>query len=143
MTPEPQFNETYNRIRSGGAGFIEMPRGLIAVSGKEAVQFLDGMITNDVKTLEDGSQMLAAFPNAQGRLLAVVRVLRQGDRFLIETEEATREKVFQTLFRLRLLGIFLSRILMSSIDFMKCLAPKAPLLTKEGWPRFADGVVLS
>ncbi|MBX3289477.1 MAG: folate-binding protein YgfZ [Acidobacteria bacterium] len=98
--------ETYNHIRSGGAGYIEMPRGLIAVWGKEAVQFLDGMITNDMKTLEDGQQMLAAFPNAQGRLLAVVRVLRQGDRFLFETEEATREKLFQNLFRFTFAGDF-------------------------------------
>lgn len=96
----------YDHIRSGGAGFIEIPRGLIAVWGKEAVQFLDGMITNDMKTLVDGQQMLAAFPNAQGRLLAVVRVLRQGDRFLIETEETTREKVFQNLFRFTFAGDF-------------------------------------
>lgn len=98
--------ENYTRIRSGGAGFIELPRGLIAVWGKEAVQFLDGMITNDMKTLEDGQQMLAAFPNAQGRLLALVRVLRQGDRYLIETEEATREKVFNNLFRFTFAGDF-------------------------------------
>ena len=82
--------EVYNHIRSGGAAFHEQKRGLIAVWGKEAVQFLDGMITNDMKTLEVGQQMLAAFPNPQGRLIAVVRVLRQGDRFLFETEEATR-----------------------------------------------------
>lgn len=81
----------YDQVRSGGVGFYEQPRGLITVWGKEAVQFLDGMITNDMKTLGDGEQMLAAFPNAQGRLLAVVRVKRMGDRFLIETEEATRE----------------------------------------------------
>jgi folate-binding protein YgfZ len=98
--------EAYNHIRSGGAGFYEQKRGLIAVWGKEAVQFLDGMISNDMKTLEDGQQMLAAFPNAQGRLLAVVRVLRQGDRFLIETEEATREKVFNNLFRFTYAGDF-------------------------------------
>ena len=54
--------------------------------------FLDGMITNDMKTLEDGGQMLAAFPNAQGRLLAVVRVLRQGERFLFETEESDADE---------------------------------------------------
>lgn len=98
--------DVYEHIRSGGAGYIEMPRGLIAVWGKEAVQFLDGMITNDMKTLDDGGQMLAAFPNAQGRLLAVVRVLRQGDRYLIETEEATREKVYQNLFRFTFAGDF-------------------------------------
>ena len=98
--------DAYNHIRSGGAGFIGMPRGLIAVWGKEAVQFLDGLITNDVKTLEDGQQMLAAFPNAQGRLLAVVRVLKQGDRFFFETEESTGEKVFQNLSRFTLAGDF-------------------------------------
>lgn len=98
--------EAYNHIRSGGAGFHEQKRGLIAVWGKEAVQFLDGMITNDVKTLEDGQQRLAAFPNPQGRLMAVVRVLRQGDRFLFETEEATREMLFQNLFRFTFAGDF-------------------------------------
>jgi folate-binding protein YgfZ len=98
--------ESYNHIRSGGIGFYEQKRGLIAVWGKEAVQFLDGLITNDVKTLKDGAQMLAAFPNAQGRLLALVRVLRQGDRFLFETEDATREKVFNNLFRFTYAGDF-------------------------------------
>jgi len=98
--------DAYNHIRSGGSGFYEQKRGLIAVWGSEAVQFLDGLITNDVKTLEDGGQMLAAFPNAKGRLLAVVRVMRQGDRFLFETEEATREAVFQNLFRFTYAGDF-------------------------------------
>ena len=100
------FEKDYNHIRSGGVGFYEQKRGLIAVWGKEAVQFLDGLISNDMKTLEDGAQMLAAFANAQGRLLAVVRVLRQGDRFLFETEEATREKVFNNLFRFTYAGDF-------------------------------------
>ncbi len=92
--------------RGRDIGFYEQPRGLIAVWGDEAVQFLDGLITNNVKTLGDGEQMLAAFPNAQGRLLAVVRVLRQGDRFLFESEEATREKLFQNLFRFTFAGEF-------------------------------------
>ena len=100
------FEKTYEHVRSGGTGFYQQKRGLIAVWGKEAVQFLDGMITNDMKTLEDGAQMLAAFPNAQGRLLAVVRVLRQGDRFLFETEEVTHEKVFNNLFRFTFAGDF-------------------------------------
>lgn len=100
------LENAYSRIRSGGTGFYTQKRGLIAVWGGEAVQFLDGLISNDVKTLEDGQQMLAAFPNAQGRLLAVVRVLRQDERFLFETEEATRTKVFQNLFRFTFAGDF-------------------------------------
>ncbi|MDQ6786181.1 MAG: hypothetical protein M3033_05110 [Acidobacteriota bacterium] len=96
----------YEKFRQSSFGFKEFPRGLIAVSGREAVQFLNGLITNDVSKLADGAQMSAAFPNAQGRLLALVRVLRRGDEFLFETEEATREKVFQNLFRFTFAGDF-------------------------------------
>jgi len=122
--------ESYNHIRFGGTGFYEQKRGLIAVSGKEAVQFLDGMITNDVKTLEDGQQMLAAFPNAHGRLLGVARVLRQGDRFLIETEEATREKVFQNLFRFTFAGDFFVEDLSDEFRYFDIFGD----LDTESWP---------
>lgn len=126
------FENDYNHIRSGGAGFYEQKRGLIAVWGKEAVQFLDGLISNDMKTLEDGAHMLAAFPNAQGRLLAVVRVLRQGDRFLFETEEATRDKVFNNLFRFTFAGDFFVEDLSESYRFCRvfnfeCAAPRSVL----------------
>ena len=117
--------ETYNHIRSGGTGYYEHDRGLIAVWGKEAVPFLDGMITNDMKTLEDGMQMLAAFPNAQGRLLAVVRVLRQGERFLIETEEATREKVYQNLFRFTYAGDFFVEDLSEQYQYFEFFGTRA------------------
>jgi tRNA-modifying protein YgfZ len=96
----------YNKIRGGKVGYKKLPRGLFSVHGKEAVQFLNGLITNDVKALEDNKTMLAAFPNAQGRLLAVVRVQRIGDKFLIETEAATREKVFNNIFRFTFAGDF-------------------------------------
>ena len=96
----------YDRVRSGSTGYYEQKRGLIAIHGKEAVQFLDGLISNDVKTLEDGAQMFAAFPNAQGRLLSVVRVMRQDDRFLIETAEPTHQKTFDNLFRFTYAGDF-------------------------------------
>ena len=114
-----QLENDYKHIRNGGTGFYEQTRGLIAVWGKEAVQFLDGLISNDMKTLGDGSQMLAAFPNAQGRLLAVVRVLKQGDRFLFETEEVTREKVFNNLFRFTFAGDFFVEDLSDRYSFFE------------------------
>ncbi len=111
--------QIYNHLRGGGSGFYEQKRGLIAVSGNEAVQFLDGLISNDMKTLVDGQTMLAAFPNAQGRLLAVVRVLRQGDRFLFETEETTREKVHANLFRFTFAGDFFVEDLSSNYSYFE------------------------
>ena len=119
-----QISETYNHIRSGGAGFCEQKRALIAVWGKEAVQFLNGMITNDVAKLEDGSQMLAAFPNAQGRLLALVRVVRQGDKFLFETEEATHEKLYTNLFRFTFAGDFFVEDLSAGFSYFEIFGPR-------------------
>ncbi|HEY0544738.1 MAG TPA: aminomethyltransferase family protein [Pyrinomonadaceae bacterium] len=98
----------YRTVREGGAGLIDLSasRARVSVGGSEAVQFLNGLITNDVKTLGVGSWMPAAFPNVQGRLLANVRVLRRADDFLFDTEAATREVVLKTLGRFTLAGDF-------------------------------------
>src|SRR3954454_17532587 len=132
--------QNYGMVRSGRAGFYEQGRGLITVHGKEAVQFLDGMITNDMKTLEDGQQMLAAFPNAQGRLLAVVRVKRQGDRFLFETEEATREKVFQNLFRFTFAGDFFVEDLSDSFVYFEVFGPRADVYHADTGEEWRDAI---
>lgn len=97
----------YGIVRDGGAGLIDLSsRGRVRVSGAEAVQFLNGLITNDVKTLAEGAWMTAAFPNVQGRLIAAARVLHRSDGFLFDTEPATRESVFKTLERFTLAGDF-------------------------------------
>src|SRR5258705_5385781 len=70
----------YAEVREGGCGVIDLSnRGRILVSGTEAVQFLNGLITNDMKTLAVNSWMPAAVPNVQGRLKASVRVGRFED----------------------------------------------------------------
>src|SRR5258705_6408479 len=97
----------YAAVRDGRAGLIDLSnRGRILVSGSEAVMFLNGLITNDMKTLAPSSWMRAAFPNVQGRLLAVVRILNRPNEFLIDTEEATHQKVVQLLDRFTLAGDF-------------------------------------
>ncbi|MEP6569966.1 MAG: aminomethyltransferase family protein [Acidobacteriota bacterium] len=106
----------YAAVREGGCGVIDLPnRGRILVSGTESVQFLNGLITNDMKSLTENSWMPAAFPNVQGRLIAAVRVVRLQDEgtdktvcptFLIDTEPATHERVLKTIERFTLAGDF-------------------------------------
>lgn len=125
----------YAAVRDGGAGLMDLSsRGRLLVSGTEAVQFLNGLVTNDMKTLAVHSWMPAAFPNVQGRLIASVRVIRlqdeatentrgtgqttpaglprQGPRanacptFLIDTEAATHAAVLKTIERFTLAGDF-------------------------------------
>ena len=119
----------YASVREGGVGVIDLsPRGRMLVNGTEAIQFLNGLITNDMKTLAKNSWMPAAFPNVQGRLIASVRVIRLPDEetdqtspaelprreaqenisptFLIDTEPATHERVLKTIERFTLAGDF-------------------------------------
>ena len=111
--------ENYKTIRQSGIGYYRQKRGLIEVSGKEAVQFLNGLITNDVSKLEDGAQMSAAFPNAQGRLLAFSRILRKVDKFLFEIEETVHEKIFRNLFRFTFAGDFFVEDLSENYDYFE------------------------
>lgn len=97
----------YSAVRDGGAGLIDLStRGRISVSGSEAVMFLNGLITNDLKTLGENRWMPAAFPNVQGRLLAAVRVMRRAQDFLLDTDAVTREKVLKLIERFTLAGDF-------------------------------------
>src|SRR6185503_13339703 len=99
----------YEAVREGGAGLIDLSssRGRIRVSGSEATMFLNGLITNDVKSLAANRWMPAVFPTVQGRLIGAVRVIR-GDEtgFLIDTETASREAVLKTISRFTLAGDF-------------------------------------
>src|SRR5881296_4721076 len=84
----------YAAVRDSGAGLIDLSsRGRLLVSGSEAVMFLNGLITNDMKTLAVNTWMPAAFANVQGRLLAAVRVIHREDGFLIDTEDVTHDTV--------------------------------------------------
>lgn len=85
--------------------FIE-EKGFIEVGGAEAVQFLNGLITNDVKKLAENETMLAAFPNVQGRIVAFARVLNVGGKFLFITDKKTHSAVYQNLFRFTFAGDF-------------------------------------
>ncbi|MEO8433258.1 MAG: aminomethyltransferase family protein [Pyrinomonadaceae bacterium] len=104
---EPGPVSEYTAVRKGGAGLIDFSsRGRINISGTEAVPFLNGLITNDVKTLELNSWVTAAFPNVQGRLLAAVRVLHTSAGYLLDTEATTSGKVLELVKRFTLAGDF-------------------------------------
>lgn len=99
----------YQSVREGGAGLIDLSalRGRIRVTGSEAVMFLNGLITNDMKTVVEGQWLPAVFPNVQGRLIGAVRITREKDGgFLIDTENAAHEAILKTISRFTLAGDF-------------------------------------
>ena len=51
-------------------------QGLIRASGPDTADFLQNLLTNDVKTIAPDELRLAGFCTPKGRLLALFRVLR-------------------------------------------------------------------
>lgn len=88
----------YDAIRNGVA-VLEFPTGKLQLGGKNAVQFLNGLVSNDVKTLQAGDGVLAAFPTLQGKLAALCRIYNTGEHLLMEMDAINREKIFKNLSR--------------------------------------------
>lgn len=69
--------------------------------------FLNGLMTNDIKTLAANRWMPSVFPTVQGRLIGVVRVIRASEpSFLIDTETASHDAVLKTISRFTMAGDF-------------------------------------
>lgn len=63
-------------------------RGRLEIRGPQATAVLNGLLTNDVATLADGAGQWAAALTAKGRVLALLRLVHDGDRYLLETDGA-------------------------------------------------------
>lgn len=82
------------------------PRGFVRVSGPQAADYLQRMVSNDVEALAVGASCDAMLLTPKARLIAVVRVVRRGEEdFLLLTEpelaEAVRSQLVQFRFAAR------------------------------------------
>ncbi|HZE28798.1 MAG TPA: hypothetical protein VE055_01775 [Gaiellaceae bacterium] len=79
-----------------------LDRGYVAVSGPEAGEFLERMVSNEVASLEPGEARPALLLTPKSRIVAPLRVVREGpEAFLLITEAALAETVSSTLLRAR------------------------------------------
>jgi tRNA-modifying protein YgfZ len=79
-----------------------LDRGYVAVNGPEAAEFLERMVSNEVVSLEPGEARAALLLTPKSRIVAPMRVGREGrESFLLITEAALAETVASTLLRAR------------------------------------------
>ena len=77
-------------------------RGYVAVTGPEAGEFLERMVSNEVVSLEAGESRPALLLTPKSRIVAPLRVVRESaDMFLVITEQGLAETVASTLLRAR------------------------------------------
>jgi folate-binding protein YgfZ len=83
----PELESDYRLLRESAAA-VDRRVGVIAVSGPDAGEFLQGQVTNDVDALERGEGRYALLLNPKGRILAEMRVLKRAPEELwIVTEQ--------------------------------------------------------
>jgi hypothetical protein len=76
---------------------------LIRVSGDDAASFLQGQLTQDVRKLDSAPALLAAWCNAKGRVIAVLRILAMDEAIGLIVPRGLAEVAVKRLsmFRLR------------------------------------------
>jgi folate-binding protein YgfZ len=125
QSTQKSFQAEYEAFRSGAALFDFSSAGKLQLSGKNAVQFLNGLVSNDVKALEPGSGVLAAFPTLQGKLLALCRIYNTGQELLLELDAINREKIFKNLSRFVPAGEFFVTDLSDQLALLSLQGPKS------------------
>lgn len=87
----------YEALRTRAAVLDLTGRGLIRVSDEDRARLLHAMSTNAIDHLKPGEGTQALFLNDKGRILAECAVYCREDDFLLDTEEATRQVVYEHL----------------------------------------------
>ncbi|GLQ25902.1 YgfZ/GcvT domain-containing protein [Sulfitobacter pacificus] len=77
-------------------------RRILRLSGADTFDFLQGLVTNDVKKLKDGA-VYAAILTPQGKYLADFFMIPEGDAVLLDVAEALGDMLAQrlTMYKLR------------------------------------------
>ena len=70
---------------------------MLKISGEKAGEFLQGICTNDVKSLTAGSLLPTAFLDRFGKVLAVSAIHRAEGSFLAQSDFASNKKLFEYL----------------------------------------------
>lgn len=75
----------YRAANDGCAVFDASDREQLRVTGAEAKSFIQGMVTNDVEALAEGSSCYAALLTVKGSMVGDARILRLGAELVIDT----------------------------------------------------------
>jgi folate-binding protein YgfZ len=99
MSTTSSFEADYATVTEGVGLLDRSERGKLALSGKDAKEFLHGQITQDVNGLTPGHGCYAAFLTQKGKMLGDLRVLDTGTELLLDTERVALQGLFNMIRR--------------------------------------------
>jgi folate-binding protein YgfZ len=74
-----------------------IPFGTLKISGADAMTFLQGQLTCDMRELPQATHQLGAFCNRQGRVLALMDIFRIGEDYILTLPQEILEPIQQEL----------------------------------------------
>ena len=96
-TPQIELDGQYRALREE-AGFLGRRRGMVLVDGRQAAEFLQGQLTNDLEALGADEGCYAALLDRKGHMQADMRALRLGtEKIWLDTEPEAVEPVLRHL----------------------------------------------
>jgi tRNA-modifying protein YgfZ len=103
--PAPADSTEYRTLREGCGLLDRSERGKLALSGPQAIEFLNGQITNELAGLQVGEGRYAAFLTHKGKMLGDLRVLAaegsEGLELLLDTERVALQSLFDMIRRFK------------------------------------------
>jgi folate-binding protein YgfZ len=99
----------YRTLREACALVDRSERGKLALTGSQAVEFLNGQVTNELADLGPGEGRYAAFLTHKGKMLGDVRILAVGEHageapsgLLLDTERVALQELFEMIRRFKI-----------------------------------------
>ena len=96
----PQFAEPRDEIRAIATGdaLVDLSGlALIRATGADAQAFLQGQLSNDIRAVDAGRSQLSSYSTPKGRMLAILRIFRRGDDYLLQLPGELAESVLKRL----------------------------------------------
>src|SRR5262245_53255058 len=85
--------DDYRALRAGAGIVDRSTRGRLVLTGADRRSYLQGLLTNDIAALVEGTGCYAAYLTAQGRMIADMRVFETGDSLLVDLDGTLADSI--------------------------------------------------
>ncbi len=120
------FGEARAEVRAAAHGNVVCALShlsLIRAQGADALTFLNGQLTNDLRLVDDSRSQLSGYCTAKGRLLAVFRIFQRAQAYYLIVPASLQEA---TIKRLRMFVLRSKVALESADDALVCIGCSGP-----------------
>jgi folate-binding protein YgfZ len=93
------FDAEYRAAREHVALFDTNWHAIVELTGPDRARYLNAIVSNDIKTLADGTGKLALLLNPQGHVLAELEIYALQEKLLVLSHASVRERTVATLDR--------------------------------------------